>query len=123
VIPPFKFTVIDDEGYEVEHEVPARYEVCERCEGSGKHDHPAFSNGITSSEWAEWDYDERESYLRGRYDVTCEECKGQRVVLHPDEDRCTPEQKQALEEYYRVCAEEAQERRWERWRASHGIEY
>lgn len=76
---------------EWEYELPARYVVCERCEGKGKHDHPAFSNGITSEEWdRDWGYEERENYLRGFYDVRCEECKGQRVVLELDEDSCNP---------------------------------
>lgn len=66
--------------------VPAKYEVCDRCRGTGYHDHPAFSNGITSSEWRDdWDEESREMYKRGGYDVQCHECKGRRVVLVPDD--------------------------------------
>ena len=54
--------------------------ICERCRGHGMVDHPAFSNGITSSEWAdEWDEDSREAYLAGVYDVPCKACEGGRV--------------------------------------------
>jgi len=67
-------------------QLPTHKEVCSRCRGEGKHDHPAFSNGITSSEWAEWDADEREDYRRGVYDVPCENCRGLRVVDAVDEE-------------------------------------
>ena len=86
-----RFTTENDDGTEIEHDLPAKYEVCPRCRGKGSHDHSAFSNGITSSEWSEWDSEEQESYLKGDYDVPCEECKGLRVILIPDEDRCDKE--------------------------------
>ena len=61
-----------------------QYVVCSRCRGEGKHDHPAFSNGITAEEWdRDWDENSREMYVSGSYDVPCEECKGRRVVLEP----------------------------------------
>ena len=61
-----------------------RWEICECCEGRGTRDNPAFSNGITSSEWQdEWDADEREDYLNGRYDVACSDCGGSGKVLVP----------------------------------------
>lgn len=54
-----------------------RWAICDCCDGHGKRDNPAFSNGITSSEWhEEWDDDERQSYLGGVYDVTCGDCRG-----------------------------------------------
>ena len=101
----------------VDLELPAKYEVCSRCDGQGKHDHPAFSNGISSDEWngPDWDDDSREGYMSGRYDVTCEECKGRNVVLEVDRDNC-PEHLMA--EYDSWCdsmnhsmQEEAAERR------------
>lgn len=53
--------------------------ICERCRGEGKVDHPAFSNGISSDTWNdEWSEEDRESYLRGDYDVPCT-CEGGRV--------------------------------------------
>jgi hypothetical protein len=118
----FRFTVMDDLGYEVTHTMPGKYEVCPRCEGSGKHDHPAFSNGITQEEFDE-DPDFREAYFEGHYDVTCEECRGLRVVVEPDEAALNAEMKAALEQHRAAEAEEARERAWERRNRALGIEY
>jgi len=78
---PVRIKVIvydEDESYETT--APGYRVVCPRCGGSGTHDHPAFSNGITGSEWAEWEPEERENYMNGTYDVPCEECHGRNVV-------------------------------------------
>jgi hypothetical protein len=89
-----------------ELEVPIKFEVCGRCCGQGSHVNPNVDgHGITSSEWEqEWSEDEKESYLSGRYDVTCYECNGRRVCPVVDEDRCPPEivlkiQEQQEEDY------------------------
>lgn len=104
---------IDDEGDEQTLTIPAKYEVCGRCYGKGKHDHPAFANGITSSEWnsPDWDDDSHEAYIRGDYDVQCTVCNGERVVPVPDYDRLTPEQLTIVENWQRYQAEAAAERR------------
>lgn len=69
-----KVEIMNANGLERTLELPAKYEICERCRGKGTHTNPSIDgNGITSSEWAEWDDDEREGYLTGRYDVRCEE--------------------------------------------------
>jgi RecJ-like exonuclease len=84
--------------------IPARYEVCDRCHGEGKHVNPAIDgNGITASEMDELGDDFREDYIAGVYDVACEECRGNRVVPVPDDDRCTEEQ---LREHYAWAYEE-----------------
>jgi hypothetical protein len=102
-----RITYLTDGGYtEVEATVPARFEVCDRCEGRGTHDHPAFSNGITSSDFDE-DPDFREDYMRGAYDVSCSECRGLRVVAVPDVARCS----------FAVRRELVQARRYEREQA------
>jgi hypothetical protein len=88
----------DDEGLSHDRKLLARYAVCDRCRGEGVHDHPAFSNGITPEQFDE-DPDFREEYMNGRYDVTCTECKGLRVVLVPDTDNCD---QAILEEYYQM---------------------
>ena len=78
---------INDDGLEEEIEIKAHSEVCATCDGKGKHDHPAFANGITSEEWdRDWGEDEREDYMAGRYDVVCSACKGLRVMLVENED-------------------------------------
>ncbi len=98
---PICFTVEKD-CVEVTHQIPSRWEICDQCQGEGKRDHPAFSNGITSSEWNdEWEDEEREAYLGGRYDVACE-CDHGRVLV-PDEDACN---KDILNLYYEHLREE-----------------
>lgn len=73
--------------------VPTKWAICSCCNGNGRVEHPAFSNGFTSSEWAELDFDEREHYLAGRYDVGCVECGGSGKVRIPDVERMTYAQK------------------------------
>ena len=101
--------VLDDEGEPVE--IPSQIELCGDCGGKGSKDHPAFSNGITQSEMAEWDSDEREAYFSGAYDVQCPCCKGQRTVLVPDMDRLTPDQRELVERRDTEAAERAQANR------------
>lgn len=75
--------------------VPAEYQVCEECEGSGTttaHIEPE-GGGFTSSEWHEMeagDPDFAEDYFSGKYDRPCEECRGDRVVLTPIEEEADP---------------------------------
>lgn len=98
--------------------VPAVYDVCSRCHGHGTHDHPAFSNGITASEWygPDWDDESRETYMSGGYDVTCTRCKGERVELVPDEARLTKWQVAVLGLHFvGVRRDEAERESEERW--------
>lgn len=90
--------VCDEEGNEIEVEIPVEFEVCGTCEGKGRHVNPSIdANGITEDEWGQWSYDEQETYLSGGYDVECYECDGKRVVPVPVESRMTDEQKEAFE--------------------------
>ncbi|AUV95820.1 TPA: hypothetical protein JD053_16695 [Klebsiella michiganensis] len=73
-----------------------RWVICECCEGEGKTGHPAFANGITSSEWNEWDEEDRRNYMDGMFDVTCEHCKGRGSVKVPDVSRMTFAEKREL---------------------------
>ena len=76
----------DDDGEEESISVALKYEVCPTCEGKGKHVNPSIDcDGLTAEDFAE-DPDFRDDYFSGRYDVTCYECKGQRVVLELDRD-------------------------------------
>ena len=45
-------------------EVSAHYEVCPRCDGRGKHDPEAFSQGFTALDFSE-DPDFAEGYFAG----------------------------------------------------------
>jgi hypothetical protein len=80
-------TLLNDDGDEIEVKFPAKYEVCDRCEGKGKHVNPAIDgNGLSREDFDEAGPEFFEDYMSGVYDVTCYECKGERVVLVIDED-------------------------------------
>lgn len=104
----------DDEGYEVE--VPAKYEVCPRCEGKGTHVNPSIDGNGLSSEDFDQDPDFREDYMSGVYDVACHECDGKRVILVADEQLMTAEQKvqwqQWCESEWARAEEDRQQARW-----------
>jgi RecJ-like exonuclease len=101
-------TLYDEDDEEVQHELPAVNEVCNRCQGYGSHTNPNIDgNGITQSEWAEWGQDEKEAYLNGEYDVSCEECHGNKVVQVVDQEACTPAQKKLFEEWEELENERA----------------
>ena len=90
---------------------PMKWVICSHCNGNAKVEHPAFSNGITSSEWAEWDQDERESYFAGHYDVRCEPCGATGKVEVPDVSRMTFAQKREYVRELRIEREDAADRR------------
>jgi hypothetical protein len=109
----FTFTSIDNDGYETEEALPAKHEVCDRCDGHGTHLHTDIgSHAYTMEEFREeYDDEERAEYFRrgGRYDVTCETCQGRRVMVVIDEAACnTPELKAALARYWALERERAE---------------
>lgn len=85
-----------EEVYDVEFELPTKYEVCGRCNGEGVHDREDW-DGFTGSEWAECEPEFRKDYLDGRYDVQCTECKGKRVVPVVDESHLSDAQRKVLD--------------------------
>jgi hypothetical protein len=90
---------IDDDYIEESVEIPIRFEVCSRCHGRGKHVNPSVDgDGITRDMFDE-DPDFEEAYFAGEYDVTCEECGGDNIEAHPDEDRMDEDQKAAWAKY------------------------
>lgn len=95
---PKPLTIIDNDGNEVE--LPTRNEVCSQCEGEGRSS--AYLGVIDPNEW---EPDELDEYMQGRYDRTCETCKGERVVAVVDEDRLTPDQLVLWHEWERSEAE------------------
>lgn len=99
-------------GFEIKIALPAKYEICERCRGEGHHSNPAIDgNGITASEFAEWDPDEIEGYFRGDYDIRCEErCDGGKALV-VDESRLTRFQKILFEAHEKEQAAIAEDRR------------
>lgn len=97
------FTTYNDDGDPQEMSIPAVYEVCGYCRGSGTSS--AYLGAFTSDdEWMQ-DDDFRDNYFSGAYDQTCPQCQGLRVVLVPDDDTAP---KDALKAYYDELNAEAQ---------------
>lgn len=96
------FSWEDDDG-EHQVELPARFEVCSRCEGHGSHLNPSIGEHAYSVEefCDSFDEEERQQYFTrgGIYDVICEECQGQRVISVVDESQLTAEQKAVFGRY------------------------
>ena len=60
-----------------DYSLSSQWAICHVCEGEGKHVNPSIDcGGISQSDWDEWDYDDREAYMSGAYDVTCQNCNG-----------------------------------------------
>lgn len=102
----------NDDFIEVSFYVPAKNEVCGECEGEGKVDHPAFSNGITQSEREEMGEEDFQSYMDGRYDVVCPCCKGMRVIQVPDVYQMSWKQKRDCVLARRAIREEQENERY-----------
>lgn len=73
-----------------------KFIICDMCEGFGKVDNPAFSQGFTSSEWSDLEQEQRDTYLSGSYDVTCSCCKGSGKVQVPNMEVLTFAEKRQL---------------------------
>lgn len=70
----------------VEVELPAHWEICNRCKGNGSHVNPAIDgNGLSQNDIDQLDDGFMERYLSGFYDVTCEYCNGKGKVIVADE--------------------------------------
>ncbi len=101
---------------ELEQEMPGRFEVCGRCDGTGVTALHGIAIPADEFNGPDWDDEMREEYFAGGYDTPCTCCNGQRIVLVPDRKRATKEQLAARDENARVDAElrrdEMNERRW-----------
>ena len=99
-----QFTAETDDGDTIDCSLPGKFEVCPHCDGHGTHLREGMRGyAYTTEEFQDsFDDEEREEYFKhgGRYDVTCTECHGARVVAVVDEDACrTPEEKATLKLY------------------------
>ena len=83
-----EFPMVDAEGWETVIDIPTVNAVCPTCEGEGQH-----SRHLGVVEPDDFDTEGMEDYLAGKYDKTCEGCKGKRVIpvmdaewltAHPD---------------------------------------
>lgn len=95
----FNLLVETDDGHIIDEpvEFPAHYEVCDTCRGNGKHVNRAIDGNGLDPHDPDLDEDFWEGYFDGRYDVTCEQCNGNRVVpVMDDEDTLSPELKAQL---------------------------
>ena len=111
----FVFVGFAPDGEEIEYSLPAKFEVCTRCEGAGSHTNPSIDgNGISPQEFDE-DPDFEEAYFRGDYDVTCSVCRGARVVPRPDFSRWTFAQKRAYVRHLRAEEQMRREDASEAW--------
>lgn len=80
--------------------IPAKYEVCSRCNGKGTHVNSSIDgNGLSSDDMHKMGPDFLEDYLSGVYDVPCYECNGEKVVMVPNESKASPEELKAYYDY------------------------
>lgn len=97
-----------DTGEEYDVKIPAHNEVCDRCNGTGKHCNPSIDgNGLTAEDFAE-DPDFKEDYLSGMYDVPCYDCGGKNVVLVPNDPK-------DMNEEQRTALAQMEQRARDRW--------
>lgn len=103
--------------------LPGKRVICSRCDGEGKHTNPAIdSHGITQEEFDE-NPGFQEAYMRGDYDVTCHECRGERVLSELNLD-CLPKAlRKRVEFTLNACESERAEIRHYQRLAAMGIEY
>lgn len=103
-----------DDPYEFNHDFPATREKCDRCDGTGAHVDPAIDgNGL--SEESQSDPEFMGDYMAGNYDVPCEECKGEKIVLVIDREATDPEMLKLLDKAEQIerkyrAVEEAERR-------------
>lgn len=97
-------TYENDDNEEVVLTLPAKNEVCWKCEGHGTHLTPSIGEyGYSAEEFMEAfdDEEDRAAYFQrgGKYDVTCEECRGKCVLPEVDEEHIPDNLKEQYAEY------------------------
>lgn len=107
--------ITGEEQVEFEVTLPSKFEVCPTCEGRGKHvNRNIDGNGLTREDFEE-DPDFEEAYFRGDYDVSCEECDGQRVFPVVDEAQANAKLLKLYQDDQQAEAESrAEDRYWAR---------
>ena len=78
----------------VHHETHHRRTHRPTCDSNGKKEHPAFSNGFTSQEWADMDSESSDHYFAGDYDVVCNDCDSSGKIQLPDMDSMPEEERE-----------------------------
>jgi hypothetical protein len=98
------FVIENDEGEEIEYELPSKKEVCNRCQGYGTHMNNSMGqHAYSQEEFNEVfhdDEDRRQYFTRGGiYDVTCEVCSGKNVIDVVDVTLLTEEERKIYQIY------------------------
>jgi len=111
-----KLSLCDEEG-EFSVTFPAKYSVCTECEGHGTILNPSMADHAYSMEefMESFEEEERAEYFKrgGRYDITCPECTGARVVSVVDEDALSASQKEEFASWQKQEEErECFDRQW-----------
>jgi DnaJ-class molecular chaperone len=79
--------------------LPTCREVCPECDGYGEYVHRDLSV-VTQSDREDWaDDDFMEGYMRGDYNVRCEECHGRNVVDVVDETQLDDDTRESWENW------------------------
>jgi len=91
--------IIETDDDEVEIELPARFDVCDVCDGKGKRVNPAIDGHGISAEEFDDDPDFKEAYFSGAYDITCDACSGKRVIPVIVDDNLDERQREALRQH------------------------
>lgn len=112
-------TYLDDDGDEIELDLPSYMDVCGDCHGHGTVMNESMRNhAYSSEEFAEAfpEDEDKEQYFKrgGIYDHTCPTCHGKNVVPVVNEEVLTSEQKADYEAYlkynHEVARYEAEDR-------------
>jgi hypothetical protein len=97
----------DDEEIVESVTFPVRFEVCDLCNGKGSHVNPSIDcGGLGQDDW-DRDPDLEEGYHSGRYDVSCNQCHGKRVVPVINDGYLNDEQERALKIIHDLAEDEA----------------
>ena len=97
-----QFPMFSDEGDETIASLPAKYEICPHCKGTGTSS--SYLGAFTRDDMDEAGPEFVEDYMRGDYDRACDECEGGKVKVVDHASIVTSEQKAALK--YMIAVQE-----------------
>lgn len=99
------FNQFMSEEFETEFRLPIIKEVCPVCQGEGTIVNRSIDgNGISADDFYD-DPDFAEDYMRGVYNVVCDECNGRNVISVVDESRLDDETLKAWNEWQRDASD------------------
>lgn len=93
----YDYDCVDDGEHEIVYDFPATREKCQTCDGTGSHVNPAIDGNGLSEEYIS-DPEFMADYMGGFYDVRCDECKGEKIVLVIDRGHADPKMLKLLDE-------------------------